>query len=168
MELGSVADWVQAIGGLAALAAALVVAFVEHRRARRAEAKERRRFEALLHEGLGQVDEVQHAFKRLFELGINGRRLGYDAAFDEHETRVAEAGRKLATLAGLASGEPSLAVIFSDCAAAAIPIGRGVYWQDAHELARRNANYFMLQYKSLAEMAGQAEPESWLVDAAPA
>lgn len=158
MELGTVADWVQAIGGLAALAAALVVAFVEHQRARRAERKETRRFEALLHEGMGQVDEVQHAFTRLFELGINGRQLGYDAAFDEQETRVPEAGRKLATLSSLAAGEPSLAVIFSDCAAAATPIGRGVYWQDAHEQARRNANYFMLHHKSLAEMAGQAEP----------
>lgn len=168
MELGSVADWVQAIGGLAALAAALVVALIEHRRARRAEARERRRFEALLHEGMGQVDQVQHAFKRVFELGVNGRQSGYDAAFNDHEATVVEAGRKLATLAGLASGEPSLAVIFSDCAEVAIPIGRSLSWQDTHELARRNANYFMLQYKSLAEVAGQAEPETWLVDVAPA
>jgi len=165
VELGSVADWVQAIGGLAALAAALVVAFVEHLRARRAEAKESRRFQALLHEGMGQVDEIQHAFTRLFELSTDGRQLGYDAAFTEHETRVLEAGRKLSTLTGLASGEPSLALIFSDCAAAATPIGRGVYWQDAHEQARRNANDFMLHYKELAKMAGQADPERWLVDA---
>ena len=144
-----------------------MVALVEHRRALRAEARERRRFEALLHEGMGQVDQVQHAFKRVFELGIDERQLGYDAAFTDHEAAVVGAGRKLATLAGLASGEPGLAVIFSDCATMAIPIARSVNWHDAHELARRYANYFTLQYKGLAEMAGQAEPETWLVGAAP-